>query len=57
MAGVSLLEDLFPYGTVKEQKEFIGPWVEKTKLHPLTRVGRSHEEVPVTGERQREVLF
>jgi site-specific DNA recombinase len=40
MASLRGFEDLFPYGTLEEQKEFIRLWVEKIELDPGKRVGK-----------------
>ncbi len=40
MASVKGFEDLFPHGTLEEQKEFIRLWVEKIELDPDKRVGK-----------------
>jgi site-specific DNA recombinase len=39
MATVNRFEDLFPYGTIEEQKEFIGLFFDRVELDPDTRVG------------------
>jgi predicted nuclease with TOPRIM domain len=39
MATVSRFEDLFPYGTIEEQKEFIELFFDRVELDPDTRVG------------------
>jgi hypothetical protein len=39
MATVSRFEDLFPYGTVEERKEFIGLFLDRVELDPDNRVG------------------
>ena len=40
MGTVESFEDLFPHGTLEEQKEFVRPWVEKIELDPDKRVGK-----------------
>ena len=39
MATVKRFEDLFPYGTIEERKEFIGLFVDRIELDPDKRVG------------------
>jgi hypothetical protein len=39
MATVSRFEDLFPYGSIEEKKEFIGLFFDRVELDPDNRVG------------------
>jgi predicted nuclease with TOPRIM domain len=40
MASVRGFEDLFPQGTLEEQKEFLRLWIEKIELDPDKRAGK-----------------
>jgi hypothetical protein len=40
MATVRRFEDLFPYGTLQQQKEFVNLWVDHIEIDPIERRGK-----------------
>jgi hypothetical protein len=58
MASVRGFEDLFPHGTLEEQKEFIRLWVDRIELDPDRRAGKAYmKRFPVAKNGAKESLL